>query len=70
MVVNGKKQNTNTFNVDSKDPAGCDHNPPAVPGHMEDGETCLPILVDPSVSLWRCFAASTGIFDSPTLRLD
>lgn len=54
----------------SEIPAGCDHNPPAVPGHMEDPDTCLSILVDPSVSLWRCFAAFSGTFDSPTPRLD
>lgn len=70
MIVNRQKTTTSTFNNDSENPAGCDHNPPAVPGHMEDPETCLSILVDPSVSLWRCFAAFSGTFDSPTPRLD
>lgn len=70
MVVNSRKTTTSTSNNGRENPAGCDRYPPPVPGHMEDPETSLSVLVDPSVSLWRCFAALSGTFDSPTPRLD
>lgn len=70
MAYTRQKTTISTSSNDCENPAGCDHKPPAVPGHMEDPETCLSVLVDPSVSLWRSFAAFPGTFDSPTPRLD
>lgn len=70
MIVNRPKTTTSRSHKDNKNAVGSGHDPPAVSGHMEDPETCLSILVHPSVSLCRCFAAFSGTFDRPTPQLD